>query len=455
MLLFPVFVSCLFAQAEPQVSVLETTLNVWDVASSDINGDGLTDILALCSDEDSDPLKKEIAVFLATAAGKFPAKPDLSFALAPESGTVLLSEVDGTPGKEIVVTRATGAQVFRFSGGRMTLLSETNWASLLPSHSKEPLFLPNAAMDLDGDGIDEWVIPGLESYEIWRASGVVRALQADVVSELQPYANPEISTRLPAILPFDQEGLPNKGLAFLSNRNADFAYGADWSEHMRYRIPLQIDDQWDSTARMVDINNDGFPDLIVTQTKGTVKLKVVTQVYVATKPLTYPEKPTATFEMNGALTSPYLADVDGDEQMDLVMVHIPFGVGAFVNFFVRNKLSVKAEVYLFDGETYPQEPNYKNGLTLEAPDGRDQVAFAMGDFNGDKRLDVAFAADTDQFVFHEGAGNDFVRSRPFAKLAIPAFGVARKHDLNGNEKDDVILHHPSGETRTRIEVIVF
>ena len=46
-------------------------------------------------------------------------------------------------------------------------------------------------------------------------------------------------------------------------------------------------------------------------------------------------------------------------------------------------------------------------------------------------------------------------ARPWVALAIPTFGVARPCDLNGNDKKDLVLFHPSGGHKTRVVVVVF
>jgi len=206
---------------------------------------------------------------------------------------------------------------------------------------------------------------------------------------------------------------------------------------------------------MDDIDGDGLPDLVVAQTKGTTKLEVLTQVYFATGPFRYSTEPSVTFTTHGAITSPDLLDVDGDGHKDLVLVRIPFGVTQFVNYFVRGKVSIRIDAHLFDNGTFPEKPTFVHKMTLGAPEGREQVSAESGDYNGDGLRDLAIALASDQLGILIGEKGAFLSRKPWVTVDLPAFGVARKCDLDGNERDDIVLFHPAGALSKRIDIIQF
>jgi len=206
---------------------------------------------------------------------------------------------------------------------------------------------------------------------------------------------------------------------------------------------------------MKDITGNGFPDLVVTQTRGTVRMYAETHVYLAREPFVYPEKPDAVFSAGGAVSSPMVMDVNGDQKMDLVFIRIPFGVKNLVNYFVRGKISVHVEVHLFDGEKYRQEADYQAGMTMDAPEGRERVAYTFGDFSGDGRLDAAYGSESGTFAVYTGAPERFIASRPWREFKMPAFGTARACDLNNNKAEDIVLFRPGGDNAKRVDIIVF
>ena len=435
--------------------VLKTAENVWDVATTDLTGDGFADLLAITCDEESYPLTKAVSVFVADETGAYPDSATLVLPLEPSISTLFLTETDGVPPKELAAADATGAHVYRFRDGAFELIAEPRFASLLPSGSKEPLFLKKASEDLDGDGIDEWLIPSGEGYDVRSVAERIASVRCDVVSEVVRLDTLRITHRLPALHVFAMEGAATKGLAFLTDEFADFAHGEGWSKHERFRVPVNLDEKWDASAKMVDIDENGLPDLVVTQTKGTVKLQSQTLVYVADAPFTYSDEPTRTFVAKGAFQAPMFKDVNGDGELDAIFITIHMGIKFFVNLFLRGKLSVTAEVYLFDGTGFGEEPGFKTNLTMPVPEGREQVAYAMADFSGDGRLDVMFGHKNTMLAFYTGEDKRFISSRPWTTVETPGFGFARPYDLNGNDGQDLVLFHPGGEHAKQIDVIVF
>jgi hypothetical protein len=184
-------------------------------------------------------------------------------------------------------------------------------------------------------------------------------------------------------------------------------------------------------------------------------MKAITQVYMATAPFTYPQKPDAVFEAAGGLAAPAFVDVDGDGKRDMILIQVPLSVRNIISLFTRRKVSVRLEVYLLTDGRFGDKPTFTESFTLDVPDGLERVAYTIADFNGDKRVDVAFAAGSNRLVIHTGSADAFIGSRPWVGFDIPAFGVARAYDLNNNDAKDLILRHPGGDHKKRIDVIVF
>ncbi|HPG67932.1 MAG TPA: VCBS repeat-containing protein [Candidatus Hydrogenedentes bacterium] len=446
----------LIAVFEPPLHlVLDTNTSIWDVTVTDINSDGFKDVFAVCCDEMSHPLRKSVACYLAASDATYPPRPSFALDLDPSIGALFFAEIDGAPPHELIAMNAAQATVYRYGDGRFEEEKTCAFPSLIPTGSREPAFLEKAARDFDGDGIDEWLIPASNGYEVRNIDGLIAQVSCDVVSEIDSGTTVYITHRLPQYHLFDREGTNLKGIAFLSDEYADFAYGPKWSEHSRFKIPLNLEEKWEAQTGMGDINKDGLPDLVVTQTKGTINIQVLTQVYIAKAPFTYSDTPDITYETRGAVAMPALKDVDGDEDLDILFISIPFGVKTIVNYFVRRKLAVRVDVYVFDGKAFPQDPSFETTMLLDAPEGREQVAHTLGDFNGDGRLDIAFGAGAEKLSVLTGSEKRFVSSKPWQTVETPSFGDARAHDLNGDGRDDIVLFHPTGENRRRIEVILF
>ncbi len=442
--------------APQMVLSLDAGAPIWDVVTEDLNQDGFLDVIAVCCDKETTPMKRYVAVFLATPEGTYPNTPSLTYTLPATTGALFLAEWDNNPPRELVVASTTEAEILAFHQDGWRTEKNITLQSLFPTGAKEPVFLRETAKDLDNDSIDEWFIPVAGGYQIfWPSTGDAVTVTCDIESEIRRGENVYIYHRLPAYHVFSVPEMSSKAIAFLSDQFADFAYGDRWQQQKQFKIPLRVNDKWDASVRMADVDKNGLPDLIVTQTKGTVNLVALTQVYLARAPFEYNDKPDVTYETKGALASPFLKDVNGDNLDDLVFVKIPLGVRAFMNYFLRRKLTVEVDVYLYQGDGYSATPDFTQTLVLDAPEGREQVAYTMGDFNADKRLDVAIGIGAGNMLVYTGVAGKFLNQKPWVTLEIPSFGVARSVDLNKNGNDDILLFHPGMGRNQFIEIALF
>ena len=442
-------------EQEPANLVLHNPHPVWDVSVDDVTGDGHPDILVLAVDDDVSPPVKSLALFAGSSASTYREQPDAEFEIPWQFGTVLVAQTDTSPAAEVLLANHSGVQILAWDGSNFAERSRVDVQTLLPSGTHEPIFLRDAVRDLDADGIDEWLLPVPEGYAVAGPDGVRRTVQCDLTGEMRYFGRHLISHQLPVIQTFPQSGSDTLGIALLTDRGADLFYGDAWEQHQTYRIPKALEDKWDFDAVMDDINADGFPDIVVSQTQGTTNMKVKTRVFVAERPFVYPDTPTAEFESKGAYTVPTLRDVDGDERLDLIFVGLSFGLRNIVNYFVRGKISVEIDAHQFRDSGFPKKAHRDTRLSMDAPEGREQVAYVMGDFTGDGRLDALVAVKRDRLSLFEGTEDRLIARRATHKFDLPAFGVARRCNIDGDERDDVVIFHRQNEQQRRIEVLIF
>jgi hypothetical protein len=92
---------------------------------------------------------------------------------------------------------------------------------------------------------------------------------------------------------------------------------------------------------------------------------------------------------------------------------------------------------------------------MDAPEGREQVAYAMADFTGDGRVDIVFGQGANELALFAAESSGFISATPASTIKLPAFGIARPYDLNGNAAKDLVMYHPGGKNSKRADIILF
>ena len=139
-----------------------------DYVVEDLNQDGLNDILVFHTKKEDKAISRYFSIFYQTLSG-FNNTADQSFEIDPDAVIYDLSDVDNKPGKEIIIFKRTGLFFYAQANGQYypepKLLLETNSIFSLPDKS----FLEHMdfTIDLDGDGIDEILVPNFKTCSIY------------------------------------------------------------------------------------------------------------------------------------------------------------------------------------------------------------------------------------------------------------------------------------------------
>jgi len=454
-MLSSILLSWVLAVSSPVPQTLDTPFPVWDAIVEDINHDGNPDVLALCKPDDPSIRLKYLFVFMSKGKGLFNSKPDVKFELEPRTGLFMVGDFLVGDHKEILVTTPGGCIFLRFQDGSFVQVGESKFTSLLPTYTLKPRFLRDSVSDMDGDGIDEWVMPVPGGLMIQNTQGFSRFLEGDNTSELMDVGGLTVIHRLPDVHIYDQKDVETKSIALLSERRVDWYEGQAWEEHGDFDIPVQLKENWEARTKLEDVNGDGHPDLMVTQTKGTIDLSTMVQIYLFNASTRYPKKPTFQTTFKGGVTNPTLFDVDKDGDMDLVLINIPFSFKNMANFFLRKKMSVRIDIHFFNGKSFSKKADYKQNFTLDAPDGQERVGYSLGDFSGDGYTDVAISQGRDLISVYTGGKERLLSARPKYQFKLPAFGVLSTQDINVSGGRDLLLFRSVGKDNKRIDVICF
>ncbi len=438
----------------PEVITLNLEPIVQNVIVEDINQDKLKDLIFLICEEDGYN-KKLIVFYQQQEVPKFGESFSYTFPIS-EPCSVLFTTTGENNKHFIVIANSDGFYLYSFNGNKMDMEKHIEFSNMFPYNSREPTIINTLSFDLDEDGIDEWFIPTAHGVTILKNYIPISDVSLNIFHEVFSDTKLTLYYQLPLIYPMKTNINGTNPIAFLGDRELAFAHGENWGLTTKIDIERKNPEKWDFTYLLADVNKDTFPDILLTETEGTLNMKTNVYMYISEGNFKYPQQPQFMYKIKGAVCLPAIEDVNNDKQDDLILFNIPIGLTNFINFFVRGKLSVDSKVFLSDGKQLPLKPSYQTDILIDAPEGKDQIAYAVDDFSGDGLLDIAFGRARNTLQINtSNSDKGTIKIKQWMRLDIPGFGLIKTADINDNRSRDMIIHRPSGEDKNRVDIIIF
>lgn len=403
-------------------------LEVEDALLADLDGDGLDDLLIGASNR-ARLYGRTLRAHMKVHAGVcFSIEPSLIFNMAPDVVAFAAGDVEPDPGKEVVLFTAGGAYSWATAKGvevRPRKLVDTDLLWQLP-HPFESFHWANGVMDLDGDGLDDLILPEPHGYRIAfqdRTEGegsrfdrvFFLSLPPDpVLEDDSPEANRrraqeqlnEIRASLslgasdknqdpyalgvwdtvpnPVIRDFNGDGRPDllaqssgELLVWIQSEGGGFAGTPD----LRQQLPLDVDRSRrmdiSFNSHATDLDRDGRMDCVIlageqrSEDQATQVLVYVQgkgkgrSAQTGDEPL-FGNKgiPQQLLKVGGFVGSTDLTDVDGNGYPDLVMGTINIDTLDAVSAAASGKLDASLYVYLNQKGTLSRQPNLNRTVSL-------------------------------------------------------------------------------------------
>jgi hypothetical protein len=493
--LFLVFFINIFLAGGPRAE--DSFFNIYDLnvegqqvdyLIDDLNKDGKNDCLFFHTKKERS-ISRHFSIFYQTVNG-FSSKADQSFEIDPEAIVFDLSDIGAKPGKEIIFFTSTGLFYYEQEQGHYkqtpkTLLKTDSIFKLADRSFMENL---DFARDLDGDGIDEIMIPGFNNYLVYRRhiNGNYRLestldvrMQSSIVSskEVTPYLISSFVT--PNIVIADYNRDQRDDLIIVqdtyikvffqdeqgnySNNNAATVYlGFEitpaYSRKLRNLNPEQRDRLSEKTGIrcLKDINGDGLLDIIIETLSlkgGALNPKRKCSVYFgkeapgdSRKGAIFRKVPDHVVD-HGFQVRTWVVDLNDDKKLDIMVPVVELGLFNIISILFTGYIDVTSYVYLMDATgQYPEEPDTVITFTIEfdRTARREAVVDFEGDYNGDGRIDL-LGADQDNLVIHYGPKDGNMSEDPDVvfPVEIPDNGKKVKPaKINADAKSDVVIIYP-------------
>lgn len=450
----------------------------------DLDGDGRKDLVVLEAERGhSRDVPYTLRVFHQGPAGFVP----LPGARAPLPLHVSLAAVGafrGGPGLALLLPGEL--EVWPWRDGRFAPEAAQHLAldSLFPVPNGELKTGFHWLADLDGDGVDELLVPRLDG---------VTVVQQDAQGRLRVRARLHVRAHA-RVLDWFRRSLLAWDLPAVSVQQVD---GRGWKDVVMYqdgelsvfllddtldgglRAPALVRDlqppqpfdpkkPWDPPMRLVsaaDLNGDGHFDLIFSKNSPSdsdVNTRTEVLIYYGRPgtdgaPIDFPPKPDQVYYTEG-FSLPLVLDMNADGRQDLVLVNVEIGFWNLIKALISRSVNAQAAFYLMpkDGR-YPRDPQHLHTYEVTFSLGRfsHHPIADFGDLNGDGLPDLILSENKETLGLHWGRKGGVWASDPDAELHdwIPINGARmRVQDLDGDGRSDLLFAYDRDDIRQMPQV---
>ena len=455
----------------------------------DLNNDGLKDVVMFLIREGQDQTKQRCLSFYFQSDEGFSREPSQIFVVSNKIIVLDFGDVRGDMKKEMVYFESDGLYYFELQENGFALLPrklfETESLFMLPAH--RTLKNWDFVADLNDDGVDEIVVPGVTRTDIYFSNstrnGWLRnevSLRAEVrVSSLhsQRYsvgsrAEATYSTPYLALEDFDSDGrkdllgVYNDSLmVFCQNENGYFSgkcqhtiklnFGEIWRGQKIQRTSIGDKSERTFLRRIKDLNGDGLLDVIsvkVSTKRSILSPRSEVRIHFGKRDTSnsgasifFPSTPDQVIQLGGTQLVFDILDLNHDNRFDFVIPVVTVGLRNIIRMLLTRTVEFQAETYLMreDG-LYPDKPDLapKMMVSFSYRGGTASPVYEIEDFNGDGYLDILSSLEERRLVVFWGKENRIFQSHVGKKynILLPQNGeMVKAIDLNSDRKCDVII----------------
>jgi hypothetical protein len=462
---------------------LQVPGNPKTVLPCDLDGDGLVDVAAVYAVSHAERLRYyvHLAAFLQGAAG-YSTTPDATVPLSRGESLAFLGNTDASrAGPELLTLREGGIsswEVHREAGGAHWVEKdlggvESRWIGADWSGLKNV----DLARDLDGDGLDEILVPERGTLAILASAGDGRytlrdRLVADVFREVGQPEDPghvidfidryeiKVSETFPEIYDTDVDADGRRDLLLIyADLVATYRQLPDGRfeisprlfrsgitpnrDLLRSVVPPKI-----VVTQAHDFDGDARADLIVSRAEVRGLKGILTLDFHRNIDGSFEKEPSFHLRQEVLALWPMVADYDQDGKLDFTFLQTDFGIREIINFLLTRRLTFHFEFYPWRGApAFPEKPIRRKDVSVkfDLKEGHLSAVPLVDishDFNGDGLPDFYSPREREAFsvYFARRKGDKRLFSgSPDIHVRVHQSFYRRFVDLNRDGRADVIF----------------
>jgi hypothetical protein len=469
-----------------EIEHLRVDGNVIAVAPADLDGDGKGDLVVAYHHGHEPDSQRFFAIFW-NRGNTFAGKPDLVLPADDKTCAFDVADIDERGGAELITVGHDGVAATRFWQRKVegpALI--TSDATLF--YKADATALPRLRLvhDLTGKQGPQLVVPLLGALAVYRREGGrwVVAARVDVAGKNGVGVSDRVSRTERALTGFsvsyqfpgvhiadaDGDGLADL-IVTLEDRVAVFRQRAglvfdDKPSYKRNFAVRSATEQarlvQDASITVGDFDGDGVADLVIAKVvgHGITSASTTNLLYLGRRGGGWPAEPDQTLKVDGLGGGDSVEPIDltGDGHPDLIVPTVSLGVWNIIRMLTTRMISVTFQVFPFlPDRRFADKPVAQRELKFKISLAGDSDLPALeihGDYNGDRRPDLAFGiSDGEIGIFPGIGGGGLVTKDPIERIKVDSRGRLVAVDLDRKGKDDIVLYYPS-TLGVRNEVVV-
>jgi len=197
--------------------------------------------------------------------------------------------------------------------------------------------------------------------------------------------------------------------------------------------------------QMIDLNNDGYTDLVLSQAARSSYINTVSQLHIYLNDqgalASFPDQILTAENYAG---EHIVRDLNGDGLQDIILFNLDIGYSTAMRFLLTRKIVHQYDVYLMRYDhTYPSTPDSKHTVKVD-PRERPLASvvyalFQVDDFNGDGYHDLLVATDKDTWILYPGRPDGAFYNKDQIKIKAQTAVKRMSTDLNGDRAADLVF----------------